>query len=285
MTPQAKVEARAQVEAARVKLARAKLIELKINEDPHLRARIQIDLAELAKQLTDGRIAVGDEVGFTRAVQGYNITELVGEIGEALARESLRAGAAPGQVVLSNIEIVREVPGFKMIAEWKAAEQAAGRPGDVGGLYEADGKLWKSITEVDNMVVERGGNGKLRIADLEQTKVGGTHAAATAQNAKAMAGLSEIAAGKTDVQIFDRTGKNKLGAQRTGEFDLSSLAGTGQHTRGLPGSGFDRKLPFEKTTLEQLARQLLIEGLPEVWQPPLVVPPTGDRTSNRGERP
>jgi hypothetical protein len=92
-----------------------------------------------------------------------------------------------------------------------------------------------------------------------------------------MAGLGEIAAGKTDVQIFDRVGKNKLGAQRTGEFDLSNLAGTGQHTRGLPGTGFDRKLPFDKTTIEQLARQLLLEGLPEVWQPPPAVPPTGDR--------
>jgi hypothetical protein len=277
MTPQAKAEVRAQLEAARVKLARAKLIELKINEDPHLRARIKVDLAELAKQLTNQRIAATDEAGFNQTVQGYKVTELVGEIGEALARESLRSGAAPGQVVLSNIEIVREVPGFKTIAEWKAAEQAAGRPGGIGGLYEAGGKLWKSITEVDNMVVEQGGNGKLRIVDLEQTKAGGTNAEAVAQNTEAMAGLREIAAGKTDVQMFDRVGKNSLGAQRTGEFDLSNLAGAGQHTRGLPGTGFDRKLPFDKTTFEQLARQLLIEGLPEIWQPPPAVPPTGDR--------
>jgi hypothetical protein len=210
---------------------------------------------------------------------------LVGEIGEALARESLRSGAAPGQVVLSNMEIVREVPGFKTIAEWKAAEQAAGRPGDVGGLYEAGGKLWKSITEVDNMVVEQGAGGKLRIVDLEQTKVGGTHPAAVAQNTKAMAGLGEIAAGKTDVQIFERVGKNKLGARRTGEFDLSKLTSAGQHTRGLPGTGFDRKLAFDKTTLEQLARQMLIEGLPDVWKPPPPVPPTGDRNTSREGQP
>lgn len=284
MTPQAKAAVRAEVEAARVKLARAKLIELKINEDPHLRARIKVDLAELAKQLTDGKIAATDEAGFQRTVQGYNITELVGEIGEALARESLRSGAAPGQVVLSNMEIVREVPGYKTISAWKAAEQAAGRPGDVGGLYEAGGKLWKSITEVDNVVVEQGAGGKLRVVDLEQTKVGGTHAAAAAQNTKAMAGLGEIAAGKTDVQIFDRVGKNKLGAQRTGEFDLSNLTSTGQHTRGLPGTGFDRKLPFDKITLEDLARQLLMEGLPDVWHPPSAVPPTGDRNHDRGEQ-
>jgi hypothetical protein len=127
------------------------------------------------------------------------------------------------------------------------------------------------------MVVEQGANGKLRIVELEQTKVGSTHAAAVAQNSKATAALGEIAAGKTDVQIFDRIGKNELGAQRTGEFDLSNLAGVGQHTRGLPNKGFDRKLPFDKTTFEDLARQLLIEGLPEVWQPPPAVPPTGDR--------
>jgi hypothetical protein len=277
MTPQAKAEVRAQLEAARVKLARAKLIELKINEDPHLRARIKVDLAELAKQLTEHRITATDEAGFNRTVLGHDITELVGEIGEALARENLRSGAAPGQVVLSNIEIVREVPDFKTIAEWKAAEQAAGRPADIGRLRTAGGRLWQSITEVDNMVVEQGASGKLRIVDLEQTKVGSTHAAAVAQNGKAMAGLGEIAAGKTDVQMFDRVGKNELGAQRTGEFDLSNLADIGQHTRGLPDKGFDRMLPFAKTTLEHLARQLLIEGLPEVWQPPPAVPPTGDR--------
>jgi hypothetical protein len=121
--------------------------------------------------------------------------------------------------------------------------------------------------------------------DLEQTKVGGTHAAAAAQNTKAMAGLGEIAAGKTDVQIFERVGKNKLGARRTGEFDLSRLTSAAQHTRGLPGTGFDRKLAFDKTTLEQLARQLLIEGLPDVWKPPPAVPPTGDRSRSREEQP
>jgi hypothetical protein len=52
----------------------------------------------------------------------------------------------------------------------------------------------------------------------------------------------------------------------------------------LPGTGFDRKLSFDKTTLEDLARQLLMEGLPDVWQPPPAVPPTGDRNHTRGEQ-
>jgi hypothetical protein len=94
-----------------------------------------VSTADLAKKLTDGRISGADEAGFRRTVDGYNVTDLVSEIGEAIARENLRSGAASGQVVLSNIERVREVPGFKTIAEWKAAERAAGRPGDVGGLY------------------------------------------------------------------------------------------------------------------------------------------------------
>jgi hypothetical protein len=53
----------------------------------------------------------------------------------------------------------------------------------------------------------------------------------------------------------------------------------------LPDKGFDRKLPFDKTTLEQLSRQLLIEGLPDVWQPPPAIPPTGDRDTRREEQP
>ncbi|HET9624261.1 MAG TPA: hypothetical protein VFP84_22965 [Kofleriaceae bacterium] len=280
MTPEARKAAEANVEAARVRLARAKLLELKINEDPHLRARIAVDLEQLAKQLSAKNIAASDVAGVDKAIKAYDVTELVGEIGEALARENLRSGAIANQTVLSNIEIVREIPGYKTIAEWKAAEIKAGRKGDIGGLYEHNGKLWKSITEVDNVVVEKGADGKLRIVDLEQTKAGGTHAAAKAQNAKAMAGLNEIAAGKTDVQVFERVGKNKLGAQRTADFDLSRLGETGQHTRGLPNSGFDRKLPFEKTTLEDLARQILSEGLPDVWQPPPVVPPTGEHKPN-----
>ena len=130
------------------------------------------------------------------------------------------------------------------------------------------------------MVVEKGVDGKLRIVDMEQTKAGGTNAAAVAQNTKAMGGLAEIQAGKTDVQIFDRVGKNKLGTQRTAEFDLSNLGGVGQHTRGLPGTGFDRKLPFDKTTIEDLARQILIEGLPDVWQPSPPLPPSGEHKDN-----
>src|SRR5882757_3035108 len=94
-----------------------------------------------------------------------------------------------------------EVPGYKTIAQWKAAQQAIGNPANIGGIYKASGKLWKSVTEIDNMVVEKGPGGKLRIIEIEQVKVGSTNAAAVAQNTKAMGGLTEIQRGRPDVQI------------------------------------------------------------------------------------
>lgn len=57
------------------------------------------------------------------------------------------------------------------------------------------------------------------------------------QNNKAYGAMQKIAAGDRSYQIFDRTGKNRLGANRTADFDLTALDPTKQHVRALPGRG------------------------------------------------
>jgi hypothetical protein len=186
---------------------------------------------------------------------------------------------------------VREVSGYKTIAEWKAA-QPDPAAADIGGLYEADGKLWKSVTEIDALVVEPGNGGKLKPIEMEQVKSGkgDTHSAASGQNTKAQAAMKQIADGAKDVQIYDRTGKNTLGKQRTGDFDLSGIDTVPTQTRGLAGKGFDKTLDFGtgdlnaaegRGILEDLVRLLLDDGVLPYWTPPTAVPPTNAKSDDK----
>lgn len=90
------------------------------------------------------------------------------------------------------------------------------------------------------MVVEPQANGLLRPVELEQVKAGTKPAEigeGKDQNNKAYGAMQKIAAGDRSYQIFDRTGKNRLGANRTADFDLTALDPTKQHVRALPGRG------------------------------------------------
>jgi hypothetical protein len=172
--------------------------------------------------------------------------------------------------MLANLEVVRQVKDFSTIAAWQAAQRGKGLPSEPNGLYEADGKLWKSITEVDSIVVERSASGSLRPVLFEQVKAGAsnTPAEASVQNRKALDALRTVHDGATDIAVYDRIEKNTLGAQRTGELDLSQLDQVQLKSRGLPGKGFDGALDLGGTAmeakdarrvLEQVARALLGE--------------------------
>jgi hypothetical protein len=224
---------------------------------------VRQDAAELVRKVeSSGGL---DDARVADAIAKAKVTEIVGDLGEAIARAQLHADIArvPGRSVLSNIEIVKRVPGFSTIKEWQNAQRAKGEPIQPGGLYEADGTLWKSITEVDNIVVERQANGTLRPVILEQVKAGtgNSPSEANAQNARALDGLKAIQAGSKDVAVYERIGKNTIGAQRTGELDLTGLQQLGKKglkTRGLPGKGFDAALDLGGTTMDpQDARRVL----------------------------
>jgi hypothetical protein len=73
------------------------------------------------------------------------------------------------------------------------------------------------------------------------------------------------------VQLYDRVGKNKLGARRTRDFDLSDLANAKARSRGLPNKDFGEctlDIGLKNGTaeeirdvLESIARELSAAGL------------------------
>lgn len=271
-----RVRLQAEIATARAELARARMAELGIAGDGLMQSRVQEDASALIHDLAPGSSVDASRV--TDAVKRWDVREIVGDLGEAIGRAQLHADAAnaPGRSVLSNIEIVTRVSGSRIIKEWQQAQRAQGQPDNPKGLYEADGKLWRSITEVDNLVVERTARGALRPVLMEQVKSGvdDRPVDAAKQNTKALDALQAAAAGSRDIAVYDRVGKNTLGAERGGELDLSHLDGLTLKTRGLPGKNldprlgdhFDAALDLGGTTmsakearslLEDLARELL----------------------------
>jgi hypothetical protein len=270
MSPEAKAAVKADLLEARAGLLRAKLLQLEAHADPALKKTVRAE-AERLKKLDNIKDPKAQE-----ALRADILRNLIGEIGEAIARADLKteyASKGKGYKVLSNIEAVKEVPGYKTISEYKAARMKAGEVGDkikTAHLREAQGKLWESLGEVDGFVVKEAPSGRLQPIEVEQVKTGvGDKASDTkAQNTKFMNALRDIVAGRKDVKLFERTDKAKLGSERTGDFDLSDLTSVQEKTRGLPGKeGFDRQLPDSREVFEALAKLILGEGLPSLSKP------------------
>lgn len=273
MSAEAVRSVRADVVEAHARYARARLIEIDAIKDPHLRSTARAELVQsvrvrLAKLgiLRDPKVQRMAEVG-TRS-------ELVSALGEAIGRAQLRAKYGEGHQVLGNVEIVRKVEGFRSIQEWTAAERAAGRSGDPGGLYEWRGKLWKSVTEIDALVGKRRPGGKLKPVEIEQTKTGArdTATAAEAQGRKALGALRSMGGGEKGVRIVERSGKNELGKDLTESFDLSELGQVSLTTRGLPRkTGFTMDVLFPEEVLKAVAESLRGGGMPRAE--PRTIPP------------
>jgi hypothetical protein len=274
--PQPEVAAaRSALLKAQQELARLRMIEMKALWDPTLRKVARADMRKYFVQVLRSLKVNPDWARIRELIRTRDVSGLVGEMGEAMQRTLLadRYPASGGYRLFANVEIVREVKGFKRIADWQAAERAAGRKGEPGGLYETGGKLWKSITEVDVLIARKGTGGKWRPVELEQMKTGDQHIRAQEQNTSALNAMQEIASGSKEVRLFDRTSKNKLGKELTSQFDLSALQNVNTATRGLQGKGFDRDIPFLRETLQEVATGLVEHGLPPT--PPTLPPLTG----------
>ena|GEM_PF-3589356 len=251
---------------AQAALVRARLVELQSLQDPALRRTLRM---EIRRNLTDfARALRRGSLRLREAIREGSLDEVVGELGEALARAQLRRGLPPGRnlEVITGLELARRIPGFRTISEWVAAEQAAGRdPGArLGRMRQGPDGVYESAGQIDNLVGERLGDGRVRVLEIEETKTGGESGASAAQQVgRARGMLADIQAGTTDVRIMERPSRNAVGSDVTSHFDLSQGDAIDATTRGPEGrTGFDRSLGVSRTQLRAVARQILVEGLP-----------------------
>jgi len=257
--------ARQELADAQARLARARLIELRGLEDFPTGRRSM--LADLRNTLMDfARALRRVSARFRRAAQTGEVDTVVGELGEALARGQLTARLPAGQEVITSLELARRVPGFRTVAEWAAAERAAGRnpQANLGRMRQGPDGVYESVGQIDNAVVQRTPDGRLRVLEIEETKTGGeTGESARAQVTRARDHLADIDAGRTDVRIYERPSSTSVGADLTGRFDLSQGARIGARTRGPEGrTGFDESLGVSRDDLAAVARQIIAEGTP-----------------------
>lgn len=270
MTPEAKASAQAEVTQAKARLMRLKLLELKVHDDPILR--------KSAKELRAAYKALGELTDPLQIQAKQSIIEnkMIGDLGEAMARSLLKSEyAARGANIQieANIEAVREVPGYKSKAEWKAAQIESGKAAseiDTGKMREAQGKVWESIVDADALVVEKTQSGKLKIIESEQAKTGAndTGPGAKEQNTNLLKALEAIASGDKSIKLFDKTGEALIGKERTADFELSNLSDIKLTTRGLPNkTGFDKVMPESRPVLQEVAKEILQSGLPSLEFP------------------
>ena len=102
LTPAQREHLREQVRSTRAELARARLVELGVAGDGLVQSRVHQDASTLVSKLTSSGAL--DEAHVTDAIAKANVTEIVGDLGEAIARVQLQADAArvPGRSVLST---------------------------------------------------------------------------------------------------------------------------------------------------------------------------------------
>ena len=146
-----------------------------------------------------------------------------------------------------------------------------------------DGEVWESLGQADNMICERGSDGKLSIKLLEETKSGGE----TAESGKSQGQdfLNKLTAMDSETRLFQRGPSATLGAERTGDFNLSSAKTAAVETRGLMGrEGFTSNLDVDRPALEAAADALIKKGLPPVVAgPPPPIPLRDDRPDQEPE--
>jgi hypothetical protein len=292
MTEAAIKAAKADVVKARVAVARAKLIEAETIKDPAVRTKARAEqfkaLIEILREhgiLSDAKVQKG--------ITSRNMDDLISAIGEAIARTTIRGRAKfagkKNFKMSTNLAVVRDFPGYKSIAEWRAAEKARANaqpnPPEpktlekdlsrrAAKLFEKDGKVYEGIGEIDVMMIEEVKGGKPRPVELSEIKTGQEKASqASEQIDKSIGGLADIAAKKPGVYFFELVAKNKLGKDISSAYDLSQISTVDKSTFGLQGrQGFSDSLGISEESIIGLADSL-IRSLPPSGQTP-ALPPT-----------
>lgn len=292
--------AKADVAKARVAVARARLIEAETIKDPTLRQKARTEqFNALLTMLSE--LGVLRNAKVQKALTGRNLDGLISAIGEAMARKSFKAknkyAANKNVKVHSNLAIVKEIKGFKSVAEWRAARKAQLiREGNIqegttqanklekdlsraaAKHFEQNGKLYEALGEIDMMMVETVKGGKPKPVELSEVKTGGGDKASEAmgQLDSAQNALTDLQAKKPDIYLFERVEHHKIGRDLSAEYDLSSIGAVAKSTYGLQGkAGFTDSLGVTEETIVSLA-QSLVDSLPPAGTTPSLPPVSKD---------
>jgi hypothetical protein len=288
--------AKADVAKARVAVARARLMEAETIKDPTLRQKARTEqFNALLKLLSD--LGVLRNAKVQKSLTSRNLDGLISAIGEAIARKSLKANSKyagnSSFKVHSNLAIVKEIRGFKSVAEWRAARKAQliregnikeGTPESAklekelsraaAKHFEQNGKLYEALGEIDMMMVETVKGGKPRPVELSEVKTGGGDKAgeAMAQLDAAQQTLMDLHAKKPDIYLFERVAHHEIGRNLSAEYDLSTIGTATKSTYGLQGkTGFSESLGVNEETIIGLA-QSLVDSLPPSGTTPSLPP-------------
>jgi hypothetical protein len=210
-----------------------------------------VKLAEAEQQLKDSGFF--DSPLVKAALDKENRSDLRGMIAGRLARVEAagKYSKSEGYQVLSDVEVVEQFGNYKTRAEAEAAN-----PDKILPLYELDGKVWRRLTDIDVLVLQKeSGNTKAAIAQMQEVKANSSisHNKAKAQQKIALDALSKIAQGDTSIRIHQN---RKIDI--TDQIDAATATPDKAKTRGLEGKpGFELSIGLTDKELNMLIDRLL----------------------------
>lgn len=191
-----------------------------------------------------------------------NENKLSGEIAVELARQELVTKYPPenGYKIEMDVELVEVVPGFGKKSDWQAANP--GKPPNI--VFEKDGKVWRTVTDIDLAVVKTNPkNGLSEIVHLEQIKSGKTDSAAKAKSQMdaTINILQRVATGDSFVGISKR---KKDFVDVTKEYDLSNLDKADKVIRGpsRKDNSFDTSVGLTSSQINKLSQEIIKDKKP-----------------------
>jgi hypothetical protein len=174
-----------------------------------------------------------------------------GEIAVEVTRQKLSIDypAADGYQILKGVKVYEDT-GFKTINEWRV--QNPGKDGQ--GLEIRSGQVVRLRTDIDLLVIKRGGDGKpAEIVHLEQIKSGANDKAATAKKQMADS-VAAFESGAKGTKIYVETGD---GRDIAPQLNLGSVDTARQITRGPEKKeGFDESVGLTTPQMEKIAKEI-----------------------------
>ncbi|MDT5267907.1 MAG: hypothetical protein QOH49_93 [Acidobacteriota bacterium] len=175
---------------------------------------------------------------------------------ELAAETTLRRAQAayagkPGIQIYEGVKVLREQPGFKTAAEYKAAN-----PNYRGPVYERGGKVYKPVTDIDLLVTEKPASGPETMLEMGEIKSGAldTPGGAKGQIDNAKAAMNDLANGDTTIRL-----ELTDGTDVTGRFDPNSAATAKTVTTGPASSktGWTQSLGITPEDLAAIAAAII----------------------------